>query len=75
MLFLGYSVKNYFAVVVFQISHRRRKYPEAMSISCNDLPDRASVLRQIKSVDHQSEDNLFDEENEAIFSCIAEALL
>ena len=35
----------------------------------------ASVSRQIKSEDHQSEDGLFDEENEAVCSFIAEALL
>ena len=35
----------------------------------------ASVSRQIKSEDHQSEDGLFDEEIEAICSFIAEALL
>ena len=47
------------------------------------VPDRAtgyylytaSVSRQIKSEDHQSEDGLFDEENEAVCSFIAEALL
>ena len=35
----------------------------------------ASVSRQIKSEDHQSEDSLFDEENEVVCSFIAEALL
>ena len=35
----------------------------------------ASVSRQIKSEDHQSEDGLFDEENEAVCSFIAKALL
>ena len=33
--FSGHSVKNYFAAVAF---HGSRKYSEAMSMSCDDLP-------------------------------------
>ena len=41
--FSGHSVKDYFAAVAF---HGIRKYSEAMSISCNDLPG-GIILRRL----------------------------